>query len=56
MAVRQETRPSASEKLARWLVEMDDPDPQSAGCIRRRTITLTHIIDRAREAISHDGN
>lgn len=48
--MRQETTRTATEQFVEWIVEMDDPDPRSDGWNRRRSITLTRIIDRAREA------
>jgi hypothetical protein len=37
-------------ELAEWLISMDDID-QPAGLEARRTVTLTRIIDRARQAL-----
>jgi hypothetical protein len=37
-----------SHELAEWLVSLDDP----ANAAERRTVTLSHIIDRARTALA----
>jgi hypothetical protein len=42
------------DEFARWLVSMDDPDNLD-GMSERRTITLTRIIERAREALGKVG-
>lgn len=36
--------------FARWLIAMDDPE-DPAGITARQTVTLSRIIDRAREAL-----
>lgn len=38
------------EAFARWIVAMDDPE-NLAGRVDRQTVTLTKIVDRAREAL-----
>jgi hypothetical protein len=38
-------------ELAEWLVSLDDDDSDSPGRCDRRTVTLTQIIDRARNAL-----
>lgn len=40
-------------ELARWLVSMDDPE-DAAGLEERRSVTLTRIIERAREALGRE--
>jgi Fe-S-cluster formation regulator IscX/YfhJ len=37
--------------FAEWLISLDDDDPNSAGRKDRQTITLTKIIERAKEAL-----
>jgi hypothetical protein len=37
--------------VLRWLVSLDDPDPESDGFRDRRTVTLAKIIDLARQAV-----
>lgn len=39
------------EAFARWVVALDDPDPDSQGFQDRKAVTLGRIIDRAREAL-----
>lgn len=39
------------DALLRWLVSLDDDDPESPGRVDRRTVTLTRIVDRARAAL-----
>jgi len=41
---------AALRELAQWLISMDDLE-QPAGLEARRTVTLTRIIDRARQAL-----
>lgn len=43
--------PMNPRELAEWLVSLDDPDPSSAGNTERRTVTLSQIIERAREVL-----
>lgn len=43
-------RAGALEEFARWVVALDDPEDVLAR-EERRTVTLTRIIDRAREAL-----
>jgi hypothetical protein len=38
-------------EFARWVVSLDDPDPQSQGFQDRRTVTMTTIIRRAEDAL-----
>jgi hypothetical protein len=40
---------AAVARFARWLVSLDDPDPDSAGFQDRRVTTMTRIIERARQ-------
>lgn len=49
-ALRDEVAPLRS--TAEWLVSLDNPDPDSVGFRSRRTVTLTHIIERARAALA----
>jgi hypothetical protein len=42
---------SAALDLARWLVSLDDADPNGDGRRDRQTVTLTQIIDRARAVV-----
>jgi hypothetical protein len=51
LLVEKTQRTDALEELARWLVSLDDPDPTSAGFQERRTVTMTRIIERARQAL-----
>lgn len=37
--------------FARWIVSLDDDDPDSPGRKERQTITLTKIVERAKEAL-----
>lgn len=37
--------------FARWIVSLDDDDPNSPGRKERQTITLTKIINRAKQAL-----
>lgn len=37
--------------FVKWIVSLDDPDPESEGFQDRRTTTLTDIIRRARKAL-----
>jgi hypothetical protein len=39
-------------EFAEWLVTLDDDDPGSTGRRARQTVTLTLIIDKAREALA----
>jgi hypothetical protein len=41
------------KEFARWLVSMDDPQ-DAIGCTERQSVTLTKIIDRARQALGED--
>jgi hypothetical protein len=38
-------------EFAEWIVSLDDDDPESPGRIDRKTVTLTQIINRAKEAL-----
>lgn len=38
-------------EFAQWIVSLDDDDPASAGRKDRQTVTLTQIINRAKEAL-----
>jgi hypothetical protein len=40
-------------ELAEWLVSMDDPADEF-GCKERQRVTLTQIVDRAREALEQE--
>lgn len=53
MALTQPTT-AACERFVDWLIAMDDPDPVSVGGVRRRSITLNQIIQRAKEARDRD--
>ncbi|MEV4454469.1 hypothetical protein [Microbispora sp. NPDC049633] len=44
---------SKAHALARWLVALDDPDDEEA-LEARRTLNLTEIIKRAREALGEE--
>lgn len=37
--------------FAEWLVSLDDDDPNSPGRKDRQTVTLTQIVNRAKEAL-----
>jgi len=39
------------QKFAEWIVSLDDDDPNSPGRRDRQVVTLTKIINRAREAL-----
>lgn len=39
------------KEFAEWIVSMDDDDPNSPGRKDRQTVTLTQIINRAKEAL-----
>lgn len=34
-----------------WIISLDDPDPESQGFADRRSVTMTQIIRRAKEAM-----
>lgn len=38
-------------EFARWIVSLDDDDPDSPGRKDRQTVNLTKIINRAKEAL-----
>lgn len=44
---------SAPEALCEWLVSLDD-EPGSPGAEERRSVTLTRIIEKAKEALAAD--
>lgn len=37
--------------FAEWVVSLDDDDPNSPGRLERKTVNLTQIINRAKEAL-----
>ncbi len=53
IAMLRETqkRAETAEDVLRWLVSLDDPDPDSQGFQDRKAVTLNQIIGRAREAL-----
>lgn len=38
-------------EFAEWLISLDDDDPNSPGRKDRQTVTLTKIINKAKEAL-----
>jgi len=54
LLVEKTERADRLEELARWLLSLDDPDPDSAGFQDRRVTTMTRIIERARQALGEN--
>lgn len=50
-ALLTESPAKSLAEFARWIVSMDDDDPESQGRKDRQTITLTKIIEKARLAL-----